>query len=116
MPPNLRTYPFPAPARAEGGAKYPTAGRAGNATTVETGRILVNMEQTLRRIRRFFGADDAVSTLEYAMMVGLIATAVGAAIVTFSGDVQTAITGIGDDVAGIEITGVTDPAADTTAP
>ena len=73
-------------------------------------------KQTLRRIRRFFGADDAVSTLEYAMMVGLIATAVGAAIVTFSDDVQTAIANVGDQVGLIDITGQGDVAADTTVP
>lgn len=76
----------------------------------------MTVKQTLRRIRRFLRADDAVSTLEYAMMVGLIATAVGAAIVAFSDDVQTAITTVGNQVAGITITGVTPPAADTTAP
>ena len=63
-------------------------------------------KQTLRRIRRFLKADEAVSTLEYAMMVGLIATAVGGAIVTFSDDVQTAITNIGDEVSGVTVTGV----------
>ena len=76
-------------------------------------------KQTLRRIRRFLKADEAVSTLEYAMMVGLIATAVGAAIVTFSDDVQTAIAGIGDDVATLDVTGVggaNNPGADTTVP
>ena len=75
----------------------------------------MTMKQIPRRIRRFLKADQAVSTLEYAMMVGLVATAVGAAIVTFSDDVQDAITGIGDDVAGFGITGVQNPGADTDA-
>ena len=74
------------------------------------------VKQIPRRIRRFLKADQAVSTLEYAMMVGLIATAVGAAIVTFSGDVQTAITNIGNTVSGVNVQGVTNPTADTTAP
>ena len=79
----------------------------------------MTMKQIPRRIRRFLKADQGVSTLEYAMMVGLVATAVGAAIVTFSDDVQTAITTIGNQVSGVTVTGVggaNNPAADTTAP
>ncbi len=57
----------------------------------------------------------AVSALEYAILVGVIAVAVGAALVTFSDDIQTAITGIGDDVATIEVTGMDSPEADTDA-
>ena len=75
----------------------------------------MTMKQIPRRIRRFLKADQAVSTLEYAMMVGLVATAVGAAIVTFSDDVQTAIANIGNQVDDITVTGVTPPAADSTA-
>ena len=73
------------------------------------------VKQIPRRIRRFLKADQGVSTLEYAMMVGLVATAVGAAIVTFSDDVQTAIANIGNTVDDITVTGVTNPAADSTA-
>lgn len=75
----------------------------------------MTMKQIPRRIRRFLKADQAVSTLEYAMMVGLVATAVGAAIVTFSDDVQTAIANIGNTVDDITIGGVTNPTADNTA-
>ena len=56
----------------------------------------MNARYLSRRLRRFVRAREAVSTLEYAMLVGLMAVAVGAAILTFSNDVQTAITNIGD--------------------
>ena len=58
-----------------------------------------------RRFRRFLEATRAVSAIEYALLVGLVAVAIGAAIVTFSGDVQTAITNIGDQVASINVSG-----------
>ena len=58
-----------------------------------------------RRLRRFLEATRAVSAIEYALLVGLVAVAIGAAIVTFSGDVQTAITNIGDQVASINVSG-----------
>ena len=60
----------------------------------------MNARYLSRRLRRFVRAREAVSTLEYAMLVGLMAVAVGAAIVTFSNDVQTAILNIGDGVVG----------------
>ncbi len=75
----------------------------------------MTMKQIPRRIRRFLKADQGVSTLEYAMMVGLVATAVGAAIVTFSDDVQQAIANIGDQVDDVTITGVANPGADANA-
>ncbi len=76
----------------------------------------MNARYLSRRLRRFVSAREAVSTLEYAMLVGLMAVAIGAAIVTFSNDVQTAILAIGDSVDDIAPTGLgTMPAADTTA-
>ena len=58
-----------------------------------------------RRFRRFLRADRAVSALEYAILVGVIAVAVGAAIVAFSGNLSTAMSAIGADVANITTTG-----------
>ena len=58
-----------------------------------------------RRLRRFLRANEAVSALEYAILVGVIAVAVGAAIVAFSGNLSTAMSAIGGDVAKIETTG-----------
>lgn len=68
-----------------------------------------------RRFRRFLEATRGVSAIEYALLVGLVAVAVGAAIVTFSDDLQTTITNIGDQVATIDVTGQGDIAADADA-
>ena len=58
-----------------------------------------------RRLRRFLKANEAVSALEYALVVGIIAVAVGAAMVVFSGSVEDAIKAIGDDVKTIKTDG-----------
>ena len=55
-----------------------------------------------RRFRRFLRANKAVSALEYAILIGVISVGLAAALVTFSDDLTTAITGIGDKVADIE--------------
>ena len=52
-----------------------------------------------RRFRRFLRANKAVSALEYAILVGVIAVAVGAAIFSFGDNIKTAIGAIGTDVA-----------------
>ena len=57
-----------------------------------------------RRFRRFLRANEAVSALEYAILVGVIAVGVGAAVVTVGGDVKTAIENIGDDIAKVKTT------------
>ena len=67
------------------------------------------------RFRRFLETTRGVSAIEYALLVGLVAVAVGAAIVTFSGDLQETITNIGDQVALIDVTGQGDIAADADA-
>lgn len=76
----------------------------------------MNARYLSRRLRRFVRAREAVSTLEYAMLVGLMAVAVGAAILTFSNDVQTAITNIGDQVGTVDVSNQGTVAGDTTAP
>ncbi len=52
----------------------------------------------LRQLRRFPRAIEAVSALEYAILVGVITIAVAAALVTFGGDITTAIEAIGDGI------------------
>ena len=52
----------------------------------------------LRFLRRFFRAQEAVSALEYAILVGVIVAGVGAALFAFSTDISKAIDGIGDKV------------------
>ena len=51
-----------------------------------------------RWFRRFLRADKAVSALEYAILVGIVAVAIGGALVAFSGDIKTAMTNIGGQV------------------
>ena len=51
-----------------------------------------------RRLRRFIKANEAVSALEYAVLVGVVMVGVGGAVLAFSDDVSEAITGIGDTV------------------
>ena len=51
-----------------------------------------------RRFRRFLRATEAVSALEYAILVGVVTVAIGAAVTTFSTDLQNVIEGLGDDV------------------
>ena len=59
-----------------------------------------------RRLRRFLKANEAVSALEYAILVGVIAVAVGAALVTFGGDITTAIAAIGGKVDDVTINAI----------
>ena len=55
-------------------------------------------KQISRRLRRFLKADEAVSALEYAVLVGVVVVGVGGAIVTFSTSIENAIKGIGSGV------------------
>lgn len=52
-------------------------------------------------LRRFLAIDKGVSALEYAMVVGMIAIAVGAAIVVFSDEYKAPITNISAKVGAI---------------
>ena len=58
----------------------------------------MNTKHISRRFRRFARANQAVSALEYAILVGVIAVAIAAAMVTFSDDITTSIGAIGDQV------------------
>ena len=59
-----------------------------------------------RRLLRFARANEAVSALEYAILVGVIIVGVGAALVAFETDVSTAITDLGNRVnTGVDTTG-----------
>ena len=52
----------------------------------------------LERLRRFPRATKAVSALEYAILVGVIAVAVGVALATFGDEIADAIGAIGDNI------------------
>ena len=51
-----------------------------------------------RHLRRFLKANEAVSALEYALLVGVIAVGVVGALITFGGNIETAITDMGGEV------------------
>ena len=48
-----------------------------------------------RRFRRFLRANEAVSALEYAILVGVIATAVGLAVFAFGQEITESLAAIG---------------------
>ena len=54
-----------------------------------------------RRFRRFLWANDAVSALEYALVVGIIAVAVGVGIAFLGGKVEKAIKRVGTQVGNV---------------
>ena len=51
-----------------------------------------------RRFRRFLRANEAVSALEYAILVGVIAVAIGLAMAAFGDQLDAAIRAIGGQV------------------
>ena len=55
-------------------------------------------KQISRRLRRFLKADEAVSALEYAVLVGVVVVGVGGAIFAFTGNVKQAIQTVGTAV------------------
>ena len=55
-----------------------------------------------RHFRRFLKANEAVSALEYAILVGVIAVAVGLAIVSFGTNIKNTIAAIGTEVETIK--------------
>ena len=64
-----------------------------------------------RRFRRFARASEAVSALEYAILVGVIAVGMAAAIAGFETEISEAIATIGGIVDGTTVSG-TPTAAD----
>lgn len=59
------------------------------------------VRRALRRVRHFPGSDGAISALEYAMVVGIIAVAVGTAILVFADDYKAPITAVAGKVGAI---------------
>ena len=67
--------------------------------------------------RRYVRDSRAVSALEYALLVGIIAVAVGGALLAFSGNITTAMNAIGTDInatAGAGTPQTTQPTPSTT--
>ena len=53
-----------------------------------------------RRFRRFAWANEAVSALEYAILVGVIAVGVAAALAAFETQIEGALNTIGTSIGG----------------
>ena len=51
---------------------------------------------------RYLRNNHAVSALEYAILVGIIAVAISAALVTFSGNITTAMNAIGTKIGAFD--------------
>ena len=62
------------------------------------GKSTMKLHYLARRFRRFLRVRDAVSALEYAILVGVIAVGIGGALVLFKDQIEVAIAGIGDVV------------------
>ena len=60
------------------------------------------VKNILRFLSRFARANKAVSALEYAILVGVIVAGVGAALITFSNDIEKALKNVGDGVKATE--------------
>ena len=58
-----------------------------------------------RRFRRFAWANEAVSALEYAILVGVIAVGMAAALAAFETQISTALTTIGATVGAADVDG-----------
>ena len=69
--------------------------------TMETKRT----KHISRRFRRFARANEAVSALEYAILVGVIAVGMAAALATFESQIDAALSTIGSTVAGTQVSG-----------
>ena len=74
--------------------------------TMETKRT----KHISRRFRRFARANEAVSALEYAILVGVIAVGMAAALAAFENQITAALNTIGTSIGGT--THATAPDAD----
>ena len=59
---------------------------------------LMKLKTMLRFLGRFVRAQEAVSALEYAIIVGVVVAGVGGALAVFTGDVEDAIEAVGTKV------------------
>ena len=54
-----------------------------------------------RRFRRFIRANEAVSALEYAVLVGVVVVGIGAALGTFTNQIKAGLAKAGASIAAI---------------
>lgn len=73
----------------------------------------MKVKNVLRAVARFTRAREAVSALEYAIVVSVVVAGVGGAVWAFVGDTETAISTIG---AQVEATATTAPSGSLADP
>ena len=61
----------------------------------------MNTMRIKKRVTRFFTASRAVSALEYAILVGVVVVAIGAALATFTDQVTNALEAAGASIANV---------------
>ncbi len=59
--------------------------------------------QGSRRFRRFLKSNQGVSSLEYAILIGVVTVAIGAAIVTFGDNLKTTLENMAAEIPTITI-------------
>lgn len=60
----------------------------------------MKIKRYMKGMLRYLRSTRAVSALEYAILVGIVATAIAAALATFSADISTALTKMGTSISG----------------
>ena len=73
----------------------------------------MRLKTVLRALARFTRAKEAVSAMEYAIVVAVVAAGVGGAVWAFTGSVETAIEAVGTK---LEATANTAPTGDLGQP
>ena len=76
----------------------------------------MKVKNILQVLARFTRAKEAVSAMEYAIVVAIVAAGVGGAVWAFTGDVETAIGEIGDAVVDTAKTAPSGPLSQPAAP
>ena len=59
---------------------------------------MTTITRPIKKFVRYLRTTRAVSALEYAILIGVVATAVAAALTTFSGNIKSALEGIGSRI------------------
>ena len=55
-----------------------------------------------RRFHRFIRANEAVSALEYAVLVGVVVVGIGGALTAFNNEITKALKNAGDKIANVK--------------
>ena len=61
----------------------------------------MNTMRIKKRVTRFFKASRAVSALEYAILVGVVVVAIGAALAVFTDQVTNALNAAGTSISSV---------------